>query len=815
LDGSVAWIIGAIVVVAYYAVWGRLKLILAWISSNWPLFVIWTFLILVIARVILTGLGIPDLFRDDPQLYEEYRVQAVRNSPAYNGHMAATVLVVAIWTVVYLQNRESALDPPQSWRELATFWAGAVPPFLLIQLLAAAFPVLGRHEPRPSIVGSTGLEALKAIGGIVSGCLVVAVCLLFAVWISRGALLALPAPWAAIVRVPSTFLILIVASAVVIPIVWPVIVPSLALCTLFVWIVALHAVFLALGRPYKLPFFALLVVLMVLYNRGPFKYRFPGLVDEKGRSFYDLPDGERPRLPTPTASEVPTPTASEVRAARQYVGLPAIETLEAWRRHVERATGRARPKLVAVAVSGGAYRSGFWTVIVLDELEALSRPGRPLEGFTQHIRLMTGASGGMVGAAYFAALRCHGCDLRLMSSVNSVSGIPTEGKNLIIVAAVDNVLHFRIFDGDGKKVVDTDEKRLTEQARQIAALKNQLKSLWPPHEPTRSEKVQVIDEVTSIVRGVEATIIADTVSNPIVRHPDGKFATYFPRHRDSLTPVVQQLLQRDIPLAFWPSHYQQDDRGVILERQWTALEPTFRELRDGEEAGWRPSLILSPTVVESGQTMLISNLDLREMTAASRNAAVEFFQIFPGASDHLRLQTAVRMSATFPYISPAVYLPMESPARLVDAGYYDNYGVNLSVTWLSQPAVVDWIKRNTSGVILVQIRAYVMAPEGGPQQHRDESDLARALARSTQWLTSPLEGALAARGASMIFRNDAQIEEFKGRFDDGFVQTVIFENPAQFAMNWFIPREAINDMKGKLYSDMQAINELIASWRRD
>src|SRR5512135_646598 len=68
-------------------------------------------------------------------------------------------------------------------------------------------------------------------------------------------------------------------------------------------------------------------------------------------------------------------------------------------------------------------------------------------------------------------------DLRLMSSLNDVSGIPTEGKNLIVVVTVNNVLHFRIFDGDGKVVVDTDEKRLvvvdtdekrlTEQARQI------------------------------------------------------------------------------------------------------------------------------------------------------------------------------------------------------------------------------------------------------------------------------------------------------------------------------------------------------------
>ena len=67
------------------------------------------------------------------------------------------------------------------------------------------------------------------------------------------------------------------------------------------------------------------------------------------------------------------------------------------------------------------------------------------------------------------------------------------------MAAVDHVLHFRIFDGDGKMVVDTDEKRLTEQARQIEDLRKQLESLWPPHELTRSEKGRVITAVTSIV----------------------------------------------------------------------------------------------------------------------------------------------------------------------------------------------------------------------------------------------------------------------------------------------------------------------------
>ena len=93
-------------------------------------------------------------------------------------------------------------------------------------------------------------------------------------------------------------------------------------------------------------------------------------------------------------------------------------------------------------------------------------------------------------------------DLRLL---NDASDIPTSGKNLIIVAAVNNVLHFRIFDGDGKVVVNTDENSRTKQAQQIEDLRKQLnggenrdKSLWPPYEMTWSDKGRVIAAVTSI-----------------------------------------------------------------------------------------------------------------------------------------------------------------------------------------------------------------------------------------------------------------------------------------------------------------------------
>jgi 4-amino-4-deoxy-L-arabinose transferase-like glycosyltransferase len=93
----------------------------------------------------------------------------------------------------------------------------------------------------------------------------------------------------------------------------------------------------------------------------------------------------------------------------------------------------------------------------------------------------------------------RGYDLRLMSSVKDVNAIPTAGKRLVIVAAVDHVHHFRIFDNDGKMVVDTDATQRTALAPQIEDLRKQLESLWPPHELTTSEKGRVIDAVTSIV----------------------------------------------------------------------------------------------------------------------------------------------------------------------------------------------------------------------------------------------------------------------------------------------------------------------------
>ena len=179
-------------------------------------------------------------------------------------------------------------------------------------------------------------------------------------------------------------------------------------------------------------------------------------------------------------------------------------------------------------------------------------------------------------------------DLRLMSPLNDESGIPIEGKNLIIVAAVNNVLHVRIFDGDGKVVVDTDEKkRLTEQARQIEDLRKQLDGLWPPHELTRSDEGRVITAVTSIVEEKHPPIIRNLVPLHTGQGPDFFLALFGePEYRNIYMMV-------EIPEEDWVDYLPP------LDESWGSNDPVptapvSRELAEKlTKKGYIPGLIHS------------------------------------------------------------------------------------------------------------------------------------------------------------------------------------------------------------------------------
>src|SRR5262249_9064492 len=155
-----------------------------------------------------------------------------------------------------------------------------------------------------------------------------------------------------------------------------------------------------------------------------------------------------------------------------------------------------------------------------------------------------------------------------------------------------------------------------------------------------------------------------------------------------------RLIFNDLPGMFFPWSVR-TDRGHALEnawketladgpdtpegKRWPALDVPFCALRDGEQEGWLPSLVFSPMIVESGRRLLISNLTLDWLATnhwdalrpedgrGTSHSAVQFFDLFPHSA--LRLGTAVRMSAAYPYVSPAAVLPTDPRWRVVDAGY--------------------------------------------------------------------------------------------------------------------------------------------------
>lgn len=97
------------------------------------------------------------------------------------------------------------------------------------------------------------------------------------------------------------------------------------------------------------------------------------------------------------------------------------------------------------------------------------------------------------------------CDLRLMPLANDRGVIPTGGKNLIIVTDMYGVLHFRMFDGDGKIVVEHSEG----SHPRIEDFKKQLVRLWPPHELTGIEKGRLITAITFFVNDYRTSLEAD------------------------------------------------------------------------------------------------------------------------------------------------------------------------------------------------------------------------------------------------------------------------------------------------------------------
>ena len=412
------------------------------------------------------------------------------------------------------------------------------------------------------------------------------------------------------------------------------------------------------------------------------------------------------------------------RISSNSVLLDPLLPLQAWAQIVSHE--RSKPKLVILAASGGGYRATFWTALVLDWLRSESAPGMKVPGLAGNVRVLSGASGGMLAAAYFAVQQMK---------------------------------------GDNQKTV--------------------------------------VNQILEDVRNRQA-----------YRHPDAV---------DSLTAVARRFATRDVLNALWPFPTGRD-RGTVLESQWSLLNITFSDLRASEKEGRTPSLIFSPVLVETGEPFFISNISLEaERGAVDGGSTLQFFTLFPEAHGFFKLQTAVRMNATFPYITPTVRLPTVAKWHVIDAAYYDNYGVSSAITYLSNQRVRTWLRDHTSGVVFIQIRAF---PAAAGVLESDDQCLPRSpegtgntIASAIGWLTAPLDALLASRETSMYRRNNQQFDLLKeqyNRYDPHFLFTTVLENAARSSMSWYLPYRELECMRAQLTSkeNLQSFNDLARAWSR-
>ncbi|MEO6069666.1 MAG: patatin-like phospholipase family protein, partial [Chitinophagaceae bacterium] len=191
--------------------------------------------------------------------------------------------------------------------------------------------------------------------------------------------------------------------------------------------------------------------------------------------------------------------------------------------------------------------------------------------------------------------------------------------------------------------------------------------------------------------------------------------------KDLLNPTFSSFVSRDIfapeqKFSVGPYTYLRD-RGYAFEAALNentngVLNKRLKDYVAEEHAATIPMIVYHSVIVRDGKKMLISGQPLRFMmappldtavTTTNTADAVDFLSFFAAQNPlNLRILTALRMNATFPVVLPNVWLPTIPVIDVMDGGLRDNYGLENSFRFIA--SMKDWIKENTSGVLMVQIR---------------------------------------------------------------------------------------------------------------
>lgn len=328
----------------------------------------------------------------------------------------------------------------------------------------------------------------------------------------------------------------------------------------------------------------LLLISNVLFTRYDLGFQYPafGLDYSVGSTTYNLEHLKAISSP------------AQVESAKEYW----LQMLENWKAN----TGEAKPELIFITVSGGGQRSALWTTHVLQQADSMLHGSLMDKTF-----MITGASGGLIGAAFYRDLYW--------------------------------------------------QKKNRFDKRHLASVGKEL-----------------------------------------------------------LNPLIFKLLVNDIFIKLQSFEYAgqryKKERGYTFEEELSSnlegtLDHAISEYRQPEFSGEIPVLLVSPLITNDGRKLYISPHPMAFMNDVSETNAsfpsVDFRALLKKHQpDSLRFLTALRMSATFPYVVPTITLPTNPPIQIADAGISDNYGISDALIFLQ--VFKEWLMENTSQVTMFTIR---------------------------------------------------------------------------------------------------------------
>jgi hypothetical protein len=248
--------------------------------------------------------------------------------------------------------------------------------------------------------------------------------------------------------------------------------------------------------------------------------------------------------------------------------------------------------------------------------------------------------------------------------------------------------------------------------------------------------LQIADSITAgnlteksiLISGASGGLIGASFFRELkLREKQGEpINAYALKHRnslssDNLNPLIFSLLANDLFVGFrkfdYAGYSYPRDRGYTFEQQLDVITERLMDkpvsaYREPEQKALIPMIILSPTIINDGRKLYIAAQGVSYMNTVminnrdydlSKVGGVDYQALFKNqGAEQLRFLSALRMSATFPYITPNTTLPTIPAIQIMDAGISDNFGISDAVRFLF--AFNEWIEENTSGVVIVSIR---------------------------------------------------------------------------------------------------------------